>query len=125
MNEFAEIIEPGFSVADAERPELKSVDSGLQVTFKDWREQLVSIIFVDALSYRWDQIDWNFLENERFDSSHVIHNSTWLKTHFDQHAISEKEDFRHYRLNFNAAGTLQVIAKSIRNTAEQDAAANP
>ena len=117
--ETAEIIDPGFSVADAENVFISTVKSGLEVEFKDWKEKKKRIFFVDAVSYRWDQIDWKCLEGERYDCTHIIHNSEWLKEHLGQNSVEENEGYYHYRLNFNAAGTLQVLARDIQLKPEQ------
>ena len=123
--ETAEIIDPGFSVADGEDVRLTKGDQGLILQFRNWQEEQIQALFVDAVSYRWDQIDWDLLEGERFDSTHVIANSEWLREHVAQRSIEENEGYVHYRLNFNACGTLQVLAKSIMNqTAEQGRGAN-
>jgi hypothetical protein len=117
--ETAQIIDPGFSVADAEEVEVESVQAGLRVRFRNWQERCVSAVFVDAVSFRWERLEWKPIEGERFDSSHIIHGSEWLRLHFEQKEIEASEGYRHYRLNFNAAGTLQVIAKEIKKEAEQ------
>ena len=111
--ETAEIIDPGFSVADAENVSLRTIPSGLEISFTDWRECAVRVLFVDAISHSWDLLDWNFVEGERFDSTHIIHNSEWLRKHIAQNAINERQGYNHYRLNFNASGTLQVLARGI------------
>jgi hypothetical protein len=73
---------------------------------------------VDAVSYRWDQLDWKFLSGERYDSTHIISHSEWLREHIAQGSIEVNDGYFHYRLNFNACGTLQVLAKSIINQAK-------
>ena len=119
--ERATIIDPGFSVADAEFPSISSSEDGLTIRFRDWREASVVAVFVDAISYRWDEIDWAFAEGERFDSSHVIENSDWMAEHLVKHAFSQDDGYKHYRLNFNVGGSLQVIARDIQTRTEQDA----
>jgi hypothetical protein len=81
----------------------------------------VEAVFVDAISYRWDEIDWAFVEGERFDSSHVIENSDWMAEHLAQNAFSQDDGYKHYRLNFNVGGSLQVIARDIKLLTEQAA----
>lgn len=117
--ETAEIIDPGFSVADAENVSISTTRNGLEVVFTDWTEKMIKILFVDAISHRWDRIDWNFLEGERFDSTHIIHDSEWLREHLAQRSVEEGENYKHYRLNFNAEGSLQVIARDLEIKAEQ------
>ena len=114
MKETAEIIDPGFAVADGERLSLATEGEDLKLSFLDWNARNVTAIFVNAISYRWDRLDWAYLEEERYDASHIIHNSDWLQQHVDQRSIENNERYNHYRLNFNAAGTLQVIAREIK-----------
>lgn len=122
--ERATIINPGFSVADAELPSISTSEDGLEIRFLDWREDLVEAIFVDSVSFRWDQIDWAFVEGERHDSSHVIENSDWMAEHLAQNSFSPDGGYKHYRLNFNAGGSLQVIAREIRLRTEHFVGSN-
>lgn len=117
--ETAEIIDPGFAVADAENVTISTSDGGLEVEFEDWKENKTRILFVDAISHSWDAIDWKCLEGERYDCTHIIHNSEWLKEHLSQRSVEENEGYKHYRLNFNAEGTLQVLARDLQIKPEQ------
>ena len=122
--ERATIINPGFSVADAELLSISTSEDGLEIRLLDWREDLVEAIFVDSVSFRWDQIDWAFVEGERHDSSHVIENSDWMAEHLAQNSFSPYSGYKHYRLNFNAGGSLQVIAREIRLRTEHVVGSN-
>lgn len=124
-SEQATIIDPGFSVADAELPAISTSEEGLVIRFKDWREVTVEAIFMDAVSYRWDEIDWAFVKEERFDCSHTIENSEWLAEHLSQNSFSPDDGYKHYRLNFNVGGSLQVIARDILPRTERADAGKP
>lgn len=123
--ERATIIDPGFSVADAELPEISTTDEGLVIRFIDWRKERVEALFVDAVSFRWDYIDLASAEGERFDCSHTIENSEWLAEHLAQISFTPDEGFKHFRLNFNVGGCLQVIARAIQTRTEQAADRKP
>lgn len=122
--ERAKIIDPGFSVADADLPSISTSDEGLIIRFRDWREDSIEALFIDAVSFRWDEIDWDLVEGERFDSVHVIDNSEWMTEHLAQNSFASDDGFKHYRLNFNAGGTLEVIARCIQTRTEQVAPPN-
>lgn len=115
--ETAEVIDPGFVVADGEDVNLQMTETGLHLRFTDWGENPVHALFLDAVSHRWEQIEFKELKDERYDSSHIIHNSEWLREHLRQGTIVVGEGYRHYRFNFNACGTLQVLAKGIERHA--------
>ncbi len=51
------VIDPGFSVADGDGPELAKDSDGLYARFKDWQEVIISIRFPGAMSHRWEAID--------------------------------------------------------------------
>ena len=113
--ETAELIKPGFSVADADQPVIQTVAEGLRISFRDWQERNIQALFMDAVSFRWDMIEWYpLIDGERYDSTHIILNSEWLQQHVKQRAIGDEKDYNHYRLNFNASGCLQVIARGIQ-----------
>lgn len=114
LRERAEVIAPGFVVADAGVPSLQTINEGLEVRFVDYRKQSVEVVFRDAVAFSWEQTDYSLLDGERYDSTHIIHHSSWLQKYIAQNVIFQREAYRHYRLNFNAAGILQVIAKDIQ-----------
>ncbi len=49
----------------------------------------------------------------------MIEDSDWIAVHKAQGAIEPEEDYQHYKLNFNACGTLEVIAKGLELVAQQ------
>jgi hypothetical protein len=112
--ETAEVLRPGFSVADASAPEMITAGGNLRIHFTQWNEQPAQVMFVDAVAHRWEQMEMEpLLEGERFDSTHIIHQSKWLQAHLDRREFAPEVGYKHYRLNFNAAGCLQVIARDL------------
>jgi len=124
--ERAKIIDPGFSIADAKHPSVSSSDSGLIIRFRDWRDDPIEVLFVDAISYRWDEIDWDLVKGEHSDCTHAIENSEWMAEHLVQNFFSGDDGFAHYRLNFSM-GTLEVISRHIESRTEhgEDGKASP
>ena len=84
--QIANLIEPGFSTADAEYPEIKQEDGDLTLRFKDWQEKLVEVFFGDAIAFKWQMAE-SFLANERDDCSYEIEGSEWLELHRKQGEI--------------------------------------
>lgn len=66
--QIAKKIEPGFSTADAEYPEIMQKDGDLSLCFKDWQERLIVVFFSDAIAFKWQMAE-SFLEGERDDCS--------------------------------------------------------
>jgi len=112
--ERAEVIDPGFIVADAGSVSFSTSDADLLIEFSEWNGKKIKVTFEDAIAHLWDRRAREYLEGERYDSTHVIHESEWLAKHSKMGYASVEKGFRHFRLNFNAEGTLEVIAKSIR-----------
>ncbi len=108
--EIAKLIEPGFSTADAEYPEINQDDGDLIVRFVDWQERRVEVFFGDTIAFKWQMAE-SFLENERDDSSYQIESSNWLELHYKQGEIGQNEKYNHYKFNFNGCGQLEVLAQ--------------
>ena len=98
----------GFSVADASSPRLNLADQVLTVTFTDWREQSITLVCQDTVAVRWQEAERQ-VDNERDDDTFVVSNSTWLAEHESRGLLWGAKPFRHLKLNFNAAGTLEVL----------------
>lgn len=107
--ERAKIISTEFSTADADYPEMQQTDDILTLTFTDWREKEVTIIFEGVAAFKWQTIE-TFMEGEEYDRCHEIENSSWLSEHLKQQAITEEENHKHYKFNFNACGQFEVLA---------------
>ncbi|WP_425398200.1 hypothetical protein [Aeoliella sp.] len=105
-------LDPGFSTTDAELPELQYDGEVLVAKFRDWRERWVTVRFLGVYAFRWQGIEI-LLESEPYDGSCEIENSKWLAEHIRQSIVdNEGRDHHHYRFNFNAVGSLDVICSS-------------
>jgi hypothetical protein len=116
--EIAKPIEPGFSTADAESPEIRQEDGDVRLRFKDWQERIVEVFFADAIAHKWESIE-SFYEGERNDSSYEILGSSWIAEHVQQRIIKESAGYKHYKLNFNAWGQFEVLAKGYTTKTSQ------
>ncbi len=115
-DEYTELIDLGFSVADAEEPIVEYNDDDLNVSFINWQEKKIGLSCSDTIAFRWQRAEYYIDKTERFDSTHIVHNSEWLKAHEDQGETWESVTFHHYKLNFNAAGILDIICTKIKVT---------
>ena len=107
--ERAIILEPGFSTADADYPDICDTEAGLLVKFNDWQENNIEVLFSEAIAFKWQLIE-TFIEGEEYDRCHEIENSMWLKEHYKQGELEKNESYKHYKFNFNACGQLEVLA---------------
>ncbi|VAW26820.1 hypothetical protein MNBD_BACTEROID06-477 [hydrothermal vent metagenome] len=108
--EKAEFINLGFTTADAERVTLSLLKGELNISFLDWQEKKVNVLFQDTLAVKWQEAD-SLGPEDRDDSTFVIKKSKWLKLHSDQNIFSESEksNFQHLKLCFNACGVLEIL----------------
>ena len=115
-NEYTEIIDLGFSVADAEDPKFLYDGENLKISFIDWNNKSEQLLCSNVIAFRWQRAEYQIDENERFDSTHIVHNSKWLKLYNEQNETWPNAEFQHYKLNFNAAGILEIICTEIKKT---------
>ena len=114
MPETAKLLNPGFSVADAEYPRFSLRDGVLKLAFVDWRERLVHVQFGNAAGVRWQELDSKGPE-ERDDSVYEILESFWLAEYLRAVARTFADGLRHFRLCFNAYGVLDVLATTMES----------
>ena len=114
MSQHTEIVNLGFSVADAESPRLQLEGQVLLVDFVDWKEERITVRFADVIAVRWQEAEYFLDEQERFDSAHVVMDSDWLAEHARQNMTWAGSQHRHLKLNFNAAGMLEVLCTEVR-----------
>lgn len=107
-------IDVGFVVADAEAPRLELRDQSLTLSFVDWKDNDVRAKFSDVIGVRWQEADGHLLPGERDDSVYLIEDSTWLSEHDRQAVTWTDSGHRHLRLNFNAAGVLEVLCTTVQ-----------
>jgi hypothetical protein len=96
----------GVSIADAEAVMLAYDGSDLSLNFADWQELPRAVRFTDAVAFKWQRAE-EVRSGERFDGAHTVNGSAWLA--FYRRQDEATADHRHLKLNFNAAGTLEVI----------------
>ena len=100
-------LSPGFSTADADRPEIAYTQGDLLVQFKDWRGQLVALRFPDAVAFHW-QYGTALPAGVRDDSSYEVTDSDWMAELRSLKALPPEP--HHYMLCFNAVGVLVVVS---------------
>lgn len=114
MSERTEIVHLGFEVADAEAPRLSLTQQQLRVDFVDWRDSPVAILFRDCVAVRWQEAERFLDEGDRYDSTVRVHDSSWLAEHIQQGDVCAGDrPFQHVKLNFNAAGQLEVLCTAV------------
>ena len=103
----AELIEPGFTLADAERPSMSYEGGNLILTFVDWRERFFRVTFRDVCRFEWSDEPDDYFDGEPHDGTCVVRNSGWIPR-------IANHNCQHYRLNFNACGgRLEVACDAI------------
>jgi hypothetical protein len=106
-----EPLNPGFSTADAEYPEVRAAHGTLHLKFKDWREQDVEVQFNEVCAFRWQEAE-SLLPDEPYDGSCELLESEWAAQHLLQLAVPVEAKLRHLRFNFNACGQLEILCTS-------------
>jgi hypothetical protein len=120
----AQIVDLGFSVADGENIKVSYENQALRVSFVDWQEKPITFLCHDTVAFRWQEAEYILSDKERDDSPYKIIDSAWLRLHEEQSMTWEGPTFHHYKLNFNAAGILEMICSRIERIAEPGAAPN-
>lgn len=113
MKEQAEVIDPGFSIADGEHVSYLYDGEFLSFQFTDWTEETIVVRCSSVIGFKYQWATGECLADERFDSTHLIHNSRWLLEHQKQGEGSKDQGWRHFKLNFNAAGVMEVLCKKM------------
>jgi hypothetical protein len=108
--EHGEPVSLGFDIADGEQVELAYGGDQLVLRFVDWHEQPIRATFQGTVAFRWQRAE-RVNEGERFDSPNVVRESAWLAEHRRQSEATPEH--RHLKLNFNAAGVLEVICLGV------------
>ena len=107
--EIANLIQPGFSTADAEYPEIHQEEGDVILRFKDWQEKNIEVFFADPIALKWQMAE-SFHDGERDDSCYEIVNSDWLALHIKQGEVSPSEEYKHYKFNFNGCGQFEILS---------------
>lgn len=99
----------GVSTADSEQIEMQFQKGDLTLSFLDWQEKKHRLVFKDALAFRWQDFD-DLDEGIRDDVIYEVVGSQWLSRQSELQGV-EADQYVHYKLCFNARGTLDVLAK--------------
>lgn len=111
MIQIAKPIETGFSTADAEFPTIRQINSDVVLKFKDWQERFIEVFFSNPIAFRWQMAEI-LHDKERDDLCYEILNSSWIDLHIKQGIISQLEDYKHYKFNFNSCGQFEILSPS-------------
>ena len=104
--ERSEPFDLGLSIADAESVTVSYDGSDLLVGFIDWQGTARTVRFSDAVAFKWQRAE-DVRPGEQWDGANVVTGSGWLAEHRLQSEAGPEH--RHLKLNFNAAGCLDVI----------------
>ncbi len=110
--EQAKLIQPGFSTADAEYPDIHQEDGDVVLKFIDWQENLVEVFFAEVMAFKWQMAEVFYEGEDRDDSCYEIINSKWLKLHMQQSMAADSEEYKHYKFNFNGCGQFEILSTS-------------
>ena len=108
-----ELIDPGFTTADAGYPSMSYDNGNLQLRFVDWRERPVLVTFHDVRRFEWSDEPDDYFDGEPYDGTCVILKSGWVPR-------IAADECQHYRLNFNACGGRLDVACVSLDVAEAE-----
>jgi len=101
----------GVHTADGERVELALADGRLVVRFVDWQDEPRELLLPGTLAFRWQDDDGGGAPRD--DTTYEVAGSAWLEAQLDRSGLWGNDRYRHYKLCFNAAGTLDVICQAV------------
>ena len=101
----------GVHTADAEQVEFVFAANSLKLRFVDWQDQPRELVLPEALAFRWQEYDGDAAPRD--DTTYEVVGSQWLADQQPHNASPLSGQFRHYKLCFNACGTLDVICRVI------------
>lgn len=101
----------GVHTADAERVELTLARGCLVVHFVDWQDEPRELRLLGTLAFRWQDDDGGGAPRD--DTTYEVAGSAWLDAQLDRSGLSGDDGYRHYKLCFNASGTLDVICQVV------------
>jgi hypothetical protein len=103
-------VDLGVSIADAEDVRFAYDGDALLLTFTDWRKRRLRVAFRER-SRCGGSVPRTSGGDEAYDGPNVVADSPWLDRHRRQSEATSAH--RHLKLNFNAAGCLEVICTGI------------
>lgn len=98
-------VDIGVHTADAEEVAIQFSGGDLVLTFIDWMEQPRRAVFKDVLGFRWQEFDE---EGIRDDVVYEMKDSDWLAHQCRLQGVAS-DGYVHYKLCFNACGSLDVL----------------
>lgn len=98
-------VDIGVHTSDAEDVTVQFSSGELVLTFVDWQERFRRKAFSDVLAFRWQEFDE---EGIRDDAVYEVKNSDWLARQCQRQGV-ERDRYVHFKLCFNACGTLDVL----------------
>ena len=113
MNQNIEIIDLGFSCADATNISFQYKNEDLVLSFLDWQEKPVSIRCKNLLGFKIQRAEYYISNSERDDSSYLVKDSNWVKAHVSQGSCTITEKYYHYKINFNACCVVEVLCTKL------------
>jgi hypothetical protein len=102
-----------FSTADAEAPQITLANGQARISYRDWQDKLVELLFHNVVALSWDDGDASLSADHCDDRAYIVHDSLWLARHRETRTIMATEERQHFLLAFNAVGVLQVLASSL------------
>ncbi len=102
-------VDIGVETADAEKVGVQFSSGDIVLSFVDWRAQPRRTVFTDVLAFRWQEFDE---EGIRADVVYEVMQSDWLVRQAKLQGV-QSAGYVHYKLCFNACGTLDVLCKRI------------
>jgi len=100
-----------FTTADAESIEIHFVGDQLDVRFVDIREKLVGLAFLEAVAFRWDPLGGEGAPRD--DEPYEVIESPWIAALVAGRELDSAAGYRHFKLCFNAASVLDVVAREM------------
>ena len=98
--------------ADAENPRLVFANGEMIFRYTDWQEIEREIKFFDVVGYKWqDEVEIGF--PERDDMPYQVKESKWIEELKNLHVIDSNDEYKHYKLCFNACGVLDVVFRKL------------
>ncbi len=108
-----ELVDLGFSTADAEHISFEWRNSQLILQFVDWKENPVSVVFQDVAGVQWNEESYADQPEVRNDTCYEVHQSDWTSEYVRRQAFPRQQCVRHLVLCFNAVGVLEVLCTGL------------
>lgn len=101
----------GIHTADAEGVALAFDRGCLSVRFLDWMDRPCELRLPETLAFRWQDDDDGGAPRD--DMTYELPGSPWLEEQLHRSGVADVGWFRHYRLCFNACGSLDVVCRAV------------